>query len=45
MYTSRYQTLRGQSPGWVLVAGASESSPLFTGIVALAAQLAETHST
>jgi subtilase family serine protease len=40
MYTSRYQVLPGQSPGWVLVAGTSAASPLFTGIVALAAQVA-----
>jgi subtilase family serine protease len=40
MYTSRYQALPGQSPGWVHTAGTSASSPLFTGIVADAIQIA-----
>lgn len=40
VYTSRYQILPGQVPGWVRVAGTSAASPLFTGVVALAAQVA-----
>lgn len=38
IYTSRYQLLPGQAPGWVRIAGTSVAAPLFTGIVALAAQ-------
>jgi subtilase family serine protease len=38
MYTSRYQILPGQAPGWVQVAGTSAAAPLFAGIVADAAQ-------
>jgi subtilase family serine protease len=37
MYTSRYQVLSGQQPGWVRTAGTSAASPLFAGIVADAA--------
>jgi subtilase family serine protease len=40
MYTSRYQVLSGQAPGWVRTAGTSAASPLFAGIVADAAQVA-----
>jgi subtilase family serine protease len=40
IYTSRYQLLPGQSPGWVRIAGTSVAAPLFTGIVALASQMA-----
>ncbi|GAB2841348.1 S53 family peptidase [Actinoallomurus bryophytorum] len=40
MYTSRYQVLSGQQPGWVRTAGTSAASPLFAGIVADAAQVA-----
>jgi subtilase family serine protease len=35
-----YQTFGGQTPGWYPVCGTSESSPLFSGIVALAEQTA-----
>jgi subtilase family serine protease len=35
-----YQSFGGQAPGWVPVCGTSESSPLFSGIVALAEQTA-----
>lgn len=38
IYTSRYQLLPGQAPGWVRIAGTSVAAPLFTGIVALADQ-------
>lgn len=37
IYTSRYNIFSDQALGWVRVAGTSASSPLFTGIVALAA--------
>jgi subtilase family serine protease len=37
MYTSKYNIFTDQAAGWVRVAGTSASSPLFTGIVALAA--------
>ena len=40
VYTSRYQVLSGQQPGWVRAAGTSAASPLFAGIVADAAQVA-----
>jgi kumamolisin len=40
MYTSRYQTLPGQAPGWVQVAGTSAAAPLMAGIIADADQLA-----
>jgi subtilase family serine protease len=40
IYTSRYQLLPGQAPGWVRIAGTSVAAPLFTGIVALADQMA-----
>jgi subtilase family serine protease len=40
MYTSKYQVLHGQEPGWVRTAGTSAASPLFAGIVADAAQAA-----
>ncbi|MGH3379440.1 MAG: S53 family peptidase [Actinoallomurus sp.] len=40
MYTSRYQVLSGQEPGWVRTAGTSAASPLMAGIVADAAQVA-----
>lgn len=36
MYTSRYNIFSDQATGWVRVAGTSASSPLFTGLVALA---------
>jgi len=35
-----FQSFRGMPPGWYVVCGTSESSPLFAGIVALADQLA-----
>jgi subtilase family serine protease len=35
-----YQSFGGQAPGWYAVCGTSESSPLFAGVVALAAQQA-----
>jgi subtilase family serine protease len=35
-----YQTFRGEPAGWYAVCGTSESSPLFSGIVALADQVA-----
>jgi subtilase family serine protease len=35
-----YYSYPGGTPGWHLVCGTSESSPLFSGIVALAAQVA-----
>ena len=35
-----YQSFGGQQPGWYAVCGTSESSPLFAGVVALAAQQA-----
>jgi subtilase family serine protease len=35
-----YQGFGGQQPGWYPVCGTSESTPLFAGIVALAAQVA-----
>ena len=35
-----YQSFPGQDPGWYLVCGTSESTPLFAGIVALADQVA-----
>lgn len=40
MYTSRYQVLSGQQPGWVRAAGTSAAAPMFAGIVADAAQAA-----
>lgn len=40
MYTSRYQALPGQKPGWVATAGTSESAPLMAGVTADAAGLA-----
>jgi subtilase family serine protease len=40
MYTSKYQVLGGQQPGWVRTAGTSAASPLFAGIVADAGQRA-----
>ena len=40
IYTSRYQVLTGQQPGWVRAAGTSAASPLFAGTVADAAQVA-----
>lgn len=39
MYSSHYQALPGQKPGWVAVAGTSESAPLFAGVAADAAGL------
>jgi subtilase family serine protease len=35
-----YQSFGGQAPGWYPVCGTSEATPLFAGIVALAAQVA-----
>jgi subtilase family serine protease len=35
-----YYTYPGGNPGWHLVCGTSEAAPLFSGIVALAAQVA-----
>ena len=35
-----YQSFGGEEPGWYAVCGTSESSPLFAGVVALAAQKA-----
>jgi subtilase family serine protease len=35
-----YQSFGGEPPGWYVVCGTSESTPLFAGIVALAGQLA-----
>jgi subtilase family serine protease len=35
-----YQSTPGSTPGWYVVCGTSESSPLFAGIVALADQVA-----
>ena len=35
-----YQSFGGQTPGWYPVCGTSEATPLFSGIVALADQLA-----
>jgi subtilase family serine protease len=35
-----YQSFGGQPPGWYALCGTSESTPLFAGIVALAAQVA-----
>jgi subtilase family serine protease len=35
-----YQSYSARGPGWGLVAGTSEASPMFSGIVALAGQLA-----
>jgi subtilase family serine protease len=35
-----YQSFGGEEPGWYAVCGTSESSPLFAGVVALAAQQA-----
>ena len=35
-----YQSFGGQRPGWYLVCGTSEATPLFSGIVALADQVA-----
>ena len=40
IYTSRYQVLSGQQPGWVRAAGTSAASPLFAGIISDAAQVA-----
>lgn len=37
MYSSKYNVFTDQAPGWIQVAGTSASSPMFTGIVALAA--------
>jgi subtilase family serine protease len=36
-----YQSFGGEDPGWYAVCGTSESSPMFAGIVALAAQVAK----
>jgi len=35
-----YQSFGGEDPGWYAVCGTSESTPMFAGIVALAAQVA-----
>ncbi len=35
-----YQSFGGQTPGWYPVCGTSEATPLFSGIVALADQVA-----
>lgn len=40
IYSSKYDPFPDQAPGWLRVAGTSASSPMFTGIVALAAALA-----
>jgi len=40
IYTSRYQLIPGQGLGWTRIAGTSVAAPLFTGIVALASQMA-----
>lgn len=40
IYSSRYDVIPNQAPGWVRVDGTSVAAPLFTGIVALAASLA-----
>jgi subtilase family serine protease len=35
-----YQSFGGEAPGWYVVCGTSEATPLFAGIVALADQVA-----
>lgn len=40
MYTSKYQVLYGQQPGWVRTGGTSSAAPLFAGVVADAAAYA-----
>jgi subtilase family serine protease len=35
-----YQSFGGQTPGWYPVCGTSEAAPLFSGVVALADQVA-----